>query len=161
MSALGRPPRPPRGPQERHRVGLLYLDLDGFKDINDNFGHHIGDLLLQEVAHRLSGAVRKTDTVSRQGGDEFLVVLPELHDAEGPCASRRRSAPRWRLPSSWRAMSLRASFSIGAAILPEDGTDFDTLLKHADLAMYAAKAAGRNRVCRYDPAMERRSGRAA
>ncbi len=149
------------GAAGRNRVGLLYLDLDGFKDVNDNFGHHIGDLLLQEVAHRLSGAVRKTDTVSRQGGDEFLVVLPELHDAEGALGVAEKIRASLETPIVLEGHELRVSFSIGAAILPEDGTDFDTLLKHADLAMYAAKAAGRNSVCRYDRAMERRSGHAA
>jgi diguanylate cyclase (GGDEF)-like protein len=142
--------------KEHLRVGLLYLDLDRFKQVNDNLGHHIGDLLLQEISRRLDGVMRRTDTVSRQGGDEFLVVLAELQDGAEALSVAEKIRASLEGPIVLDGHSLVATFSIGAAILPEDGTDFDTLLKHADLAMYAAKATGRNRVRSYDPTMERR-----
>ncbi len=139
------------------RVGLLYLDLDHFKRVNDSLGHHIGDLLLQEVARRLSATVRKTDTVSRQGGDEFLIVLPGIQEADGALRVAEHVAAALCPPIQVEGHPLTATFSIGVAVLPDDGTDFDTLLKRADLAMYAAKAAGRNTASRYTPSLERRA----
>lgn len=143
---------------ERTQIGLLYLDLDHFKRVNDSLGHHVGDLMLQEVARRLSAAVRKTDTVSRQGGDEFLVVLPGLQEAQGALPAAEHIAAALEAPLTVDGHEVTATFSIGIAVLPDDGADFDTLLKNADLAMYAAKAAGRNTVRRYSPGMERRTG---
>ena len=130
------------------KVGLLYLDLDKFKNINDSLGHSIGDALLKEVALRLWSCVRASDTVSRQGGDEFLVVLPETRDAQSISAVTAKILRQLAAPFSIEGHDLSISVSIGVTVYPEDGEDFDTLLKKADIAMYHAKDAGGN-VCRF------------
>ena len=126
------------------KIALLFLDLDNFKTINDSLGHAIGDGLIKEVAARMSDCVRDTDTVSRQGGDEFLIMLPNLHDADAttPILSKLMS----RLPETCRVegQDLSTSVSVGIALYPDDGKDFDTLMKKADTAMYRAKDAGRS-----------------
>ncbi|WP_374247071.1 diguanylate cyclase domain-containing protein [Zoogloea sp.] len=132
--------------RNRHRVGLLYIDLDRFKPVNDAYGHAVGDQLLREAAVRMRMCVRESDTVGRFGGDEFVVLLPHIdtgHDAE-VVAEKIRIA----LGESFLIEGLRldVSSSIGVAIYPEHGSDDESLLLHADGAMYAAKHGGRNRV---------------
>lgn len=126
------------------KVALMFLDLDNFKTINDSLGHNVGDALIKEVAFRLGECVRDMDTISRQGGDEFLIVLPALQgtDAITPVLSKIRE--RLLLPLEFDGHELGTSASIGIALYPDDGQDFDTLLKKADTAMYRAKDAGRN-----------------
>jgi diguanylate cyclase (GGDEF)-like protein len=123
-------------------VGLLLLDLNRFKEVNDTLGHDAGDQLLIEVAHQLEGVVRDTDTVSRLGGDEFVVLLPDLPSREAALdivrAVRESLLDR---PVALNGVTIDLDASVGVAIGPEDGDTFDLLLQHADVAMYVAKAA--------------------
>ncbi len=125
-------------------VALLFLDLDRFKAVNDTLGHTAGDALLQAVAVRLQECVRQTDTISRQGGDEFAIVLTDLRGSEVAAEVARKILDRLAEPISIGGHVLTTSFSIGISLYPSDGQDFDTLLKEADTAMYCAKDAGRN-----------------
>lgn len=127
------------------KVAVLFIDLDRFKTINDSLGHHIGDALLRSVAARLVGGVRSGDTVSRLGGDEFVVVLNGVEDVEE--ISRiveQRLLPRVRQPHAVEGAELHVSCSVGIAVYPDDARDIDTLMRHADAAMYQAKAEGRD-----------------
>jgi diguanylate cyclase (GGDEF)-like protein len=126
------------------RVGILFIDLDRFKTINDSLGHQVGDRLLQAVAQRLLSCVREGDTVARQGGDEFVVVLPSLNDAED--AARVAQKIREQLPQSFviEQQEFNVTPSIGICLYPDDGSDVETLKRHADTAMYQAKEGGRN-----------------
>jgi diguanylate cyclase (GGDEF)-like protein/PAS domain S-box-containing protein len=136
------------------KVALLFLDLDNFKTINDSLGHAVGDGLIQHVAARLKECVRDTDTVSRQGGDEFLIVLPNLTEADATAGVAVKIMER--LLDSWvvDGHDLNTSVSIGIAIYPDDGRDFDTLMKKADMAMYRAKDGGRNAYRFFDEHMD-------
>jgi diguanylate cyclase (GGDEF)-like protein/PAS domain S-box-containing protein len=125
-------------------VAMLFLDLDRFKTINDSLGHPVGDALLQEVTARLKTSVRETDTISRLGGDEFVVVITDLQDEGTASAVAQKILDITRSPFSIDGHSLSTSISIGITLFPADGSDFDTLLKKADIAMYHAKDAGRN-----------------
>ena len=133
-----------RATRARSRAALLFLDLDRFKKINDSLGHPVGDTLLKSVTERLQGCVRESDTISRQGGDEFIVVLSDVRDAEAVTRVADKIHQVMTQPFQIGAHSLMTSFSIGVALFPDDGEDFDTLLKKADTAMYHAKEAGRN-----------------
>lgn len=133
---------------KRHggNVALLFIDLDKFKPVNDNYGHGYGDLLLKEVAQRLRTCVRESDTASRLGGDEFVALLPEvegLHDVE---VVADKILHRLTMPYPIAGHTFDISASIGAAVYPEDGTDAKTLIRSADLAMYEAKNSGRANV---------------
>ena len=134
------------------RLGVLMVDLDGFKEVNDAFGHHVGDAVLCELAERLSACVRATDTVARMGGDEFIILLPDLHnpaEAERIAAKIVAAASN---PMSIDEMPLAVTVSIGLATYPEEGADVDSLLRCADEAMYAAKQKGKNQFQVYRPA---------
>jgi len=133
-------------------VALLFLDLDRFKQINDTLGHGVGDQLLQMVAQRLLGCVREQDTVSRQGGDEFIVVLPgtDMAGAESVADKMLQSVIQ---PYQLEGHVLRISSSIGIAMYPEHAQDAETLIKYADVAMYQAKEGGRNKYLHFDPSM--------
>ena len=130
----------------RHRTNLavLFIDLDRFKTINDTLGHDVADALLVEIAQRLRSCVRQTDTVARYGGDEFTVILPDLHQPEDAAQVAEKILERVVEPVVAGATSIEISVSIGIAVHPYDGTDIDTLLRNADDAMYRAKQAGRN-----------------
>jgi diguanylate cyclase (GGDEF)-like protein len=125
-------------------IAVLFLDLDNFKTVNDSLGHSAGDTLLCDVADRLQASVRDSDTVSRQGGDEFLIVLNQLVDEEAASAAAAKLLSQINQPIQVTGHDFSASGSIGIAMFPKDGTDVDTLLKNADLAMYRAKESGRN-----------------
>jgi diguanylate cyclase (GGDEF)-like protein/PAS domain S-box-containing protein len=127
-----------------HRLAVLFLDLDGFKNINDSLGHVIGDRLLQSVAVSLSACVRKSDTVSRQGGDEFVILLPEVTREEDAAVSAAKIISELKKPYSIGGHSLRVAASIGISTYPENGEDAETLIKNADMAMYQAKDNGRD-----------------
>ena len=128
------------------KVAVLFIDLDRFKDINDTLGHHIGDGLLRSVAARLIDAVRAGDTVSRLGGDEFVVVLGGLDDVhEAAHIVHERLIPRVRQPHPVDGADLHVSCSVGIAMYPDDATDIDALMRHADTAMYQAKAGGKDK----------------
>ena len=127
------------------RVGVLFIDLDRFKNINDSLGHHVGDALLQSVARRLLESVRPGDTVSRLGGDEFVVVLDAVADrSEVQAIVEKRLAPVIRRAHVIEGTELHVSCSVGMALYPEDGEDIDELMRHADVAMYQSKAGGRD-----------------
>jgi diguanylate cyclase (GGDEF)-like protein/PAS domain S-box-containing protein len=130
--------------REELRVALMFLDLDHFKGVNDTLGHVVGDKLLQAVVARLQDCVRETDTVSRQGGDEFLIALTALHGTEAVTSVSEKILQVMAQPFNIENHTLACTFSIGIALYPEDGNDFDTLLLKADTAMYHAKDAGRN-----------------
>ncbi|HUX30250.1 MAG TPA: EAL domain-containing protein [Thiobacillus sp.] len=135
------------------RLALLFLDLDNFKTINDSLGHAVGDALLKEITIRLGGCVRDTDTISRQGGDEFLIVVPDLRDADDIAPVLVKIRERMQDPCRIEGNELTTSVSVGVALYPDDGGDFDTLLKKADMAMYRAKDLGRNTYCFFDEQM--------
>ena len=121
------------------RLAVLYLDLDQFKKVNDAFGHSMGDRLLQEVSSRLSGSVRAGDTVSRQGGDEFLILLREIASEEEAARIAERLIQSMDEPISIDGVELRIRGSIGITCFPDNGPDAETLIRNADAAMYAAK----------------------
>ena len=126
------------------KLAVLFVDIDGFKSINDSLGHALGDLLLQSVARRLLGCVRKSDIVSRLGGDEFVVLLPELRHTRDAVAVAENILRALRAPHRVKRQLLRITGSIGIATFPEDGADADLLMSNADQAMYHAKASGRD-----------------
>ncbi|MFA7291317.1 MAG: EAL domain-containing protein [Rhodocyclaceae bacterium] len=126
------------------KVGLLFVDLDHFKTINDTLGHPVGDRLLQDVAARLRDCVRDTDTISRQGGDEFLIALTDIDSTEAVSQVAGKIIDVLSAPFLIENHELAATLSMGVAVWPDDGNNFDTLLQRADTAMYQAKAAGRN-----------------
>jgi diguanylate cyclase (GGDEF)-like protein/PAS domain S-box-containing protein len=125
-------------------LAVLFLDLDQFKNVNDSLGHVIGDALLKSVAGRLVTCVRGSDTVSRQGGDEFVVLLSEIEHAGDATASAQRIIAALVAPHDIANHQLHVSATIGISIYPDDGPDAETLIKSADTAMYHAKEAGRN-----------------
>ena len=124
------------------RLAVLFLDLDGFKHINDSLGHAVGDKLLQAVARRLKQCVRNSDTVSRQGGDEFVILLPEIAHPEDVAISGQKILAALRAPHSVNEYALQITASIGLCTYPEDGSNADALIKNADTAMYQAKEHG-------------------
>ncbi|MEI7430315.1 MAG: EAL domain-containing protein [Betaproteobacteria bacterium] len=126
------------------RFALMFLDLDRFKTINDSLGHPVGDSLLNEVVERLRSCVRESDTISRQGGDEFIILLNDIRDSEAVARVADKIHQRMAEPLRLENHLLSTSFSIGVALYPDDGNDFDILLQKADTAMYHAKEAGRN-----------------
>ena len=122
---------------------VLFLDLDHFKKINDSLGHAAGDELLQSISKRLSGCVRASDTVSRQGGDEFAVLLPEITHAEDAAKCAAKIITAFHAPHIIEGRSVHIGASIGISLYPKDGIDAETLIKNADMAMYHAKERGR------------------
>jgi diguanylate cyclase (GGDEF)-like protein/PAS domain S-box-containing protein len=130
--------------RENCKLALLFLDLDGFKIINDSLGHSVGDLLLQEVADRLRKWGREQDTVARLGGDEFLITLTQVRDLSDVAVAAERLMDVMATAFVVQGHSLNVSCSVGVSIFPEHGTDCETLIKNADAAMYGAKDRGRN-----------------
>jgi diguanylate cyclase (GGDEF)-like protein len=137
-----------QGIREAHRyhrhLAVAFLDLDRFKQINDTLGHAAGDQLLKEVAIRLRGCVRDSDTVARLGGDEFVVLLPELEDEKYVALVAQKILAAAARPFTLMGQEFRVTASIGVSTYPQDGLDEQTLTKNADIAMYQAKAEGRN-----------------
>jgi diguanylate cyclase (GGDEF)-like protein len=127
---------------EGGRMALLYVDLDRFKQVNDTFGHAVGDMLLQAVANRLKGCVRDTDTVARIGGDEFVVLLHSIHASEDADSVAGKIRQVLAQPLRLDGHSLNMHTSIGVALYPEHGTEEKQLFRHADEAMYAVKRLG-------------------
>jgi len=142
--------------RQQHMVGLIYLDLDHFKDINDSLGHLVGDELLRQVSARLLSYVRDTDTVCRMGGDEFVVLLTRVESADNVADACSKILLALSEVYELTLHSVRVSSSMGASIYPADGQNFDTLLQHADTAMYQAKAAGRGNFKLFTEAMNQR-----
>ncbi|MBV8516273.1 MAG: EAL domain-containing protein [Acidobacteria bacterium] len=142
----------------RNRVGVavMYLDVDHFKLINDGLGHSLGDALLAEVARRLQGALRASDTISRIGGDEFSILLPEVVNTEAMAGVARKILDSLAQPFSVEGHELIVTASIGISCFPNDGDDAETLLKCADAAMYRAKELGRNQAQLFTASMNER-----
>ncbi|ALG69735.1 signal peptide protein [Azospirillum thiophilum] len=139
------------------KVGLLFVDLDRFKTINDSLGHQVGDILLREVATRLLDTVRASDTVSRQGGDEFIILIGDMSSPDSAGIVARKVLRALSDPYLIEGHELLVTPSIGVAIYPDDGTGIDALLKSADMAMYAAKEAGRATYRFFTPELNRRA----
>ena len=142
--------------RDKAETAVMLVDLDEFKPVNDKFGHDIGDKLLQECAARMLTCIRETDTVARYGGDEFMIIISArdlmLRGMNARYISRQvadKIRTALSQPFKIENFTLNISCSIGIALYPQDGEDKNTLIKHADLAMYHAKSAGRNNVKLY------------
>jgi diguanylate cyclase (GGDEF)-like protein/PAS domain S-box-containing protein len=136
------------------QFALLYIDVDEFKGINDSLGHHVGDELLKAVAGRIKSCIRETDLIARLGGDEFAVIQTGVKDVSDVLDFVRRLHETIRQPYQCLSHHLSSDASIGIAMAPQDGTDLDTLIKNADLAMYGAKADGRRTYRFFEPEMD-------
>jgi len=145
--------------RENHRVGVMFLDLDRFKSINDSLGHAVGDELLKQVARRIEDAVRAVDTVSRLGGDEFIVILGELAGSEDAVRVADKIIQALAQPVHAQGHDLRVTPSIGVSLYPDDGLEALQLMKNADTAMYHAKASGRNNFQFFAPRMNEEATR--
>ena len=130
--------------RQGRQLAVMYMDLDRFKHINDSLGHAIGDQLLQSVAQRLLASVRQSDTISRQGGDEFILLFPAIERAEDAALSAQKMLDTFSLPHHIEGHDLHVSGCIGISIYPNNGQDAEALIKSADTAMYAAKESGSN-----------------
>jgi diguanylate cyclase (GGDEF)-like protein/PAS domain S-box-containing protein len=146
-----------RAHREEWCTALLFLDLDRFKEINDTFGHAAGDEVLRELAQRLRACLREGDTVARLGGDEFTVILEDAGSLEQVQKVAGKILEVFAQPVRVREQDFFVSASVGVAVYPEGGRDVESLLKHADTAMYFAKAEGRNNVQLYAPDMSSRA----
>ena len=140
-------------------LAVMFIDLDRFKAVNDTLGHSAGDELLEVVAARLSGGLREDDSVARTGGDEFLVLLPEVEAFETVADVAQRVIEQLAEPVRLRGSDLVVGCSIGVAFYPEDGREVDELIRHADIAMYRAKQRGRNTYALFTPAMHQAARR--
>jgi len=145
--------------RDNHRVGVMFLDLDRFKSINDSLGHSVGDELLKQVALRIGGAVRAVDTVSRLGGDEFIVILRELASADDAVLVAEKIIQSLAQSVTALGHDLRVTPSIGISVYPDDGLEALQLMKNADTAMYHAKARGRNNFQFFAPRMNEEATR--
>ncbi|TCT20193.1 PAS domain S-box-containing protein/diguanylate cyclase (GGDEF)-like protein [Thiobaca trueperi] len=139
-------------------VGLLFLDLDRFKEVNDTLGHPVGDALLQQVADTLAKEVRAADTIARLGGDEFVVILDDIPAASYAARFAERLLAAFRRPFQVKGHELFITASMGVSVYPQDGTEIDTLIRHADVAMYQTKNSGRNGFSFYDSTMSEGAG---
>ncbi len=126
------------------QLALLFLDLDEFKQINDTHGHGVGDHLLQDVAAEVKACVRGTDTVSRHGGDEFVILLSEIEERQDAIHVAEKLLAQFALPRTIDGHELQVNLSIGISVYPENGVDAETLMHNADTAMYTTKGNGRN-----------------
>ncbi|WP_279306613.1 GGDEF and EAL domain-containing protein [Microvirga solisilvae] len=143
------------------KVGLMILDVDHLKEVNDSLGHDAGDAVLQAVANRLSAAVRPTDTVARNGGDEFAIILPDIGDEQDIKALITPILEQLQRPLPYTGRMLDCRASVGASIWPDHAQEAPDLLKQADIALYTAKAMGRNRVMIFEPSMRTEAQRKA
>ncbi len=132
-----------RASREEQRFGVIFLDLDNFKNVNDSLGHAVGDLLLKEAADRLRHIARSADTVARLGGDEFIILVEEMNDERPAASLALRILDSFKKPFIIKDNTLHVGTSIGIAIFPEDGEDTDLLIRNADTAMYKSKENGR------------------
>ncbi|MCJ7664453.1 MAG: PAS domain S-box protein, partial [Desulfobacterales bacterium] len=138
--------------RSQKNLAVMLLDLDYFKDVNDTLGHSVGDQLLCAVGDRLKGLLRRGDTIARIGGDEFLLLLPEMLEIEYATTIAQKVLQAFREPFTCNEHQLHITTSIGIALFPDDGENADTLMKSADIAMYRAKNKGRDSFQRYTPA---------
>jgi diguanylate cyclase (GGDEF)-like protein/PAS domain S-box-containing protein len=140
--------------RDKVKNAFLFLDLDDFKRINDSLGHPTGDKILKAVASRLKESIRESDVISRQGGDEFLVILPNVKSEDEITIVAKKILAELEKPFDVNTHTLNISGSIGISVFPEDGTNFESLLQSADTAMYKAKEMGRNNYCFYTEQMK-------
>ncbi|MGB4358924.1 MAG: sensor domain-containing diguanylate cyclase, partial [Rhodoferax sp.] len=141
--------------RDQGHAALIFVDLDKFKPVNDRHGHAAGDQLLQAVAYRLNTCVRESDTVARVGGDEFVVLLTSISQSQDAVQVAQKIHAALRVPFHLLiGQSVQISSSSGVAFYPEHGLDEATLSHHADVAMYAAKAGGRDQYVMYEPALD-------
>jgi diguanylate cyclase (GGDEF)-like protein/PAS domain S-box-containing protein len=138
-----------RAQRDEHKIATLFVDLDRFKAINDSLGHTIGDKLLLEVSKRIKHAIRESDVVGRLGGDEFLVIMDNLHNPEDASIKAKNILSALHSEFLIEGKELYISASIGIALFPEDGKDFDSIIKASDIAMYQVKNNGKNNYCFY------------
>ena len=138
-----------RAKRDKKMVAVIILDLDKFKEVNDNWGHATGDDLLRSVAQRMQAIVRDADTLARFGGDEFTFILPSIDKKEDALQIARKILKSFKKTFQLDACNLPVTASLGMAIYPTSGDDIDTLMKKADIAMYRAKTRGRNKFCCY------------
>jgi diguanylate cyclase (GGDEF)-like protein/PAS domain S-box-containing protein len=139
--------------RNKNRLAVFFLDLDHFKIVNDTLGHWVGDHLLRIVANRIQNCLRKSDTVSRLGGDEFTIILPDLNGISDATELAQQLIDEIQRPIEITEHVIYVGTSIGIAVFPEDGNDFHTLIKHADIAMYASKAKGRGQFQYFETGM--------
>lgn len=139
--------------RHKTRVALLFVDLDNFKSVNDSMGHAAGDLLLKRVAQRLAASVRMSDIVDRHGGDEFVIGLTDVVDLDDVSKAANKVLASLAQPMLINDTEISTSCSIGIALFPDDGADYESLLREADIAMYQAKEDGRNIYRFFDPVM--------
>jgi diguanylate cyclase (GGDEF)-like protein len=132
--------------RNKGRLALLYIDLDKFKQVNDTLGHLVGDLLLIEVAQRITSCLRESDTVGRMGGDEFMVLLNDILSTEDASVVAEKIRAALNRPFDLAGQKLQIASSIGIATYPEDGEEKQHLIRHADEAMYGAKTNGGNQL---------------
>jgi len=143
--------------RNNEKMALFFIDLDYFKEVNDNFGHRVGDKLLQSIAKRLSDSSKEGDTVARIGGDEFTLLLTEMRKVDHICKVCHRIIEKLRQPYHIEGHALNITTSIGIAVYPDDGKTEEELMKNADIAMYRAKDIGRNSYQLFTPAMNAHS----
>jgi diguanylate cyclase (GGDEF)-like protein len=133
--------------RNKSAMAVVYLDLDGFKQINDTLGHGVGDILLKMVVERLVATVREEDTVARLGGDEFILALWHVSGSDYAASVTARAIEAVSQPYDIEGNSVSITISAGVSIYPDHGEDADTLMKSADLALYEAKRTGKNAYC--------------
>lgn len=143
-----------RSNANHHLTAVLFLDLDHFKNVNDTLGHDVGDQLLIQVAKTLKQSLRSQDIIVRQGGDEFIILLPDLSHHSDASRIADKLLHSLTEPMSIEGHQIGVSFSIGIALYPEHGDTLDVLMRHADMAMYAAKSSGRNQHHTYHPHLD-------
>ncbi|MBU0908401.1 MAG: GGDEF domain-containing protein, partial [Proteobacteria bacterium] len=149
-----------RARRHDNSFALLYVDLDDFKPINDNLGHRGGDMVLQEVARRLRQSIREPDTVARVGGDEFVIILDRINQAENAAQVAGKIINILTQPYHMQKKNFLLGASIGISLYPEHGKDMQSLMRCADTAMYKVKERGKNSFAFYDGRQEEPSGEA-
>ncbi|WP_125558299.1 EAL domain-containing protein [Pseudoalteromonas rubra] len=143
--------------RDKHKLSVMFIDLDRFKEVNDTLGHSAGDKLLSQVSERIKAILKPGDTLARLGGDEFVVLLTEVEHMEDVVGFADQVLSELSVPFALGELNVAATASLGAAIYPEDGLDSESLLKHADVAMYRSKELGRNSFQLYKASMNARS----
>ena len=138
-----------RADREQQKVVLMMLDLDRFKSVNDNLGHLVGDQLLKEMASRMRRRLRKSDTIARLSGDEFMVVYAGVRQPEQALVIARKLLKTFEEPFAGSGHALRVTASVGVVVYPDDAADIDMLLRNVDIALYQAKNDGRDNCRRY------------
>ena len=137
--------------RNNHKVAVMMVDIDYFKKINDTYGHKAGDGVLIETGTRLTNVLRKSDTVARIGGDEFLLLIPEIHNGKEGDIVADKILKDFQIPLKINKNEITVTLSIGSALYPDDVETIDALMKMADIAMYRVKKKGRNSYQRYEP----------